>query len=442
VTALELISELAPALRDWLPEQRWFAGKDIDAVEPQSAEWLVTGDPGLVHALVTVHQGERAEVYQLLVGLRAEPTEHPPAIGTAAGRTAFEGTADPDLAGALLAEFVARGQHGALRFAVEAGVELEPGLRARPVSAEQSNTSIVFGDQYILKLYRRPLSGPHRDVDLHRALLRVGCEHVAEPLGIVYAGDTVLGFLQRFLPDAAEGWAAATASVRDLMAERDLHADEVGGDFAPEAHRLGEVVAGLHADLAAALGSRRAGPADVDALVDAMHARLDRVLRAVPKVAGHERSLRAAYDAVRSEPIDLQEIHGDLHLGQVLRTTQSWVVIDFEGEPAATAQERIAQGSPLRDVAGMLRSFDYAAHQLTVGEPEEYQLAVRAVEWSQRNRDAFLEGYAQAGPDPRERPATLRAFELDKAVYEVGYEQAHRPEWLPIPLGALSRLSE
>lgn len=445
--AAELLHALAAPLREWLPQQRWFAGKGraVDAVEPLESVWVIEGDPALAHALVTVRQGDRAATYQLLIGVARDPAEHLPLIGRVGDRDAFEATADPELAGALLEQFAAESRHGHLLFELEPDVALDIGLHARTVGAEQSNTSLVFGDSYILKLYRRPHPGPQRDLELHRALNSVGSRHVAPPLGSLRSGDTVLGMLQYFLPDAVEGWAMACASVRDLMAEGDLHAAEVGGDFAGEAHRLGAAVAEVHAELARAMGSRQADAGELAGMVAAMHARLDRVVALVPAVAAHEGAARAAFDDLAGQPVTLQQVHGDLHLGQVLRTTTGWVLIDFEGEPAATLADRTAAGSPMRDVAGMLRSLDYAAHQQLVGEPadnEEHQLEVRALEWSDRNREAFCDGYAEAGDDPRRYRAQLRAFELDKAVYEVGYEYENRPSWLPIPLSALSRLSE
>jgi maltokinase len=300
----------------------------------------------------------------------------------------------------------------------------------------------------VLKLYRQPEPGRNRDVEIHRAL--AGNPHIATPLGVLTderAPDpAVLGFMQRFLPDAVEGWATATASVRDLLAEGDLHADEVGGDFAGEAGRLGAAVAEVHAALATATGSETVGPADLAAEVDAMHARLDVVLSEVPALAPEEAVLRAAFEDVRAltTPVPIHQIHGDLHLGQVLRTTTGWVLIDFEGEPGATPEQRAVPRSPLRDVAGMLRSFDYAAFHLLPGSDDrddDRQRAARATEWSDRNRAAFCAGYAEVGADPREQAVLLRALELDKAVYEVRYEHHNRPDWAAIPLAAIQRRS-
>ncbi|AEF42138.1 maltokinase N-terminal cap-like domain-containing protein [Hoyosella subflava] len=449
----EIVTSLAEPLREWLPRQRWFASKhrSIDAVEPQTSVWLEDGDPGVVHALVTVRQQDIAETYQLLIGLASEPAEHIEVIGNVGDLAAFDASADPTLLAPLLDFFAARADRHGVVFAPEPGTGpntgLKTGLRPRSVGAEQSNTSLIFGDAYILKLYRRPRPGMQRDLQLHRLLHAAGSRHIAAPLGSIQSRDTVLGFLQQYLPDATEGWAAASASVRDLMAEGDLHASEVGGDFAGESRRLGAAVAAVHADLARAGGSSAASPEQVANMVASMHARLDKVLEQVPKIAEHETTVRAAFDELNATPLILQQIHGDLHLGQVLRTTSGWVLIDFEGEPAATLADRSALGSPLRDVAGMLRSFDYAAHHLHVGEGGargEHQREVRAEEWVERNCGAFCEGYTAAGGDTRdlrERPPELRAFELDKVVYEVGYEQQNRPSWLPIPLSALARLT-
>jgi maltokinase len=236
----------------------------------------------------------------------------------------------------------------------------------------------------------------------------------------------------------------ATTSVRDLMADPMSRADEVGGDFAGEAQRLGHAVAAVHADLRRALGRQEVDADELERTVVAMSARLAVVADMVPALAEYAPALNAAFERLRgiTAPVHMQFIHGDLHLGQVLRTANGWLLIDFEGEPAAPAADRVALRSPLRDVAGMLRSFDYAAHQLLVGQPDDdEQLVQRALEWARRNRDAFCEGYAEVGGDPRAHVDLLRAFELDKAVYEVAYEYANRPEWLAVPLSSIARLT-
>ncbi|MET1071348.1 MAG: aminoglycoside phosphotransferase [Umezawaea sp.] len=433
----ELVEKLLTELPDWLPAQRWFAGKDraVGSVRPLRTTVLLE-DPLLVHLVIEVEQQDRVEAYQLLVTDREE---------------SYDATTDGELTGHLLDLMVEGREVDGLGFEHEPDAELTGGLRGRPITSEQSNTSIIFGSQYILKLFRKLSFGPNPDLVLHRALREVGCEHIAQPLGSITGtlqGEPItIGMLQQFLPDAVDGWAMATTSVRDLMAESDLHADQVGGDFAGEANRLGQAVATVHADLDRALGRHDADDDDIQGTVRAMHARLDAVAAMVPALDPFVPALREAFDGAVEDrgAIVVQNIHGDLHLGQVLRTVHGWLLIDFEGEPAAPAAERAALKSPLRDVAGMLRSFDYAAHQLLVGQEEDPLLTERALEWARRNRAAFCEGYAEAAADsvgdPRQHGRLLRAFELDKAVYEVAYEYANRPEWLTVPLSSIARIT-
>ncbi|MCL3820160.1 maltokinase N-terminal cap-like domain-containing protein [Aeromicrobium wangtongii] len=448
----DLVRELAAELPHWLPTQRWFAGKDrpVQAVHPVSWTTVTDGDPLLIHLVVEVEQGRRREPYQLLVGSRqAEIPDvaSSAAIGVESGLTCYEASGDADLTAVLLDLIAQEETIGDLTFEKEPGAEVTGGLRAHPITTEQSNTSLVFGSQYILKLFRKLTPGLNKDLMLHRALREVGCQHIADPLGsitgVLDGEPTTIGMLQRFLPDAADGWVMATTSVRDLMADPALAPGEHGGDFSGEAYRLGKAVAQVHADLRAALGTEPADRDNLDATVDAMTERLDRVAAQVPELVPHVPGLRSAFEEIRSVPVpvEMQYVHGDLHLGQVLRTLNGWLLLDFEGEPAASIAERAALRSALRDVAGMLRSFDYAAQQLLVGQPADPLLTEAGMSWARHNRDAFCDGYAKiAGSDPRDSAALLRALELDKAVYEVSYEHANRPDWLVVPLASIERI--
>jgi maltokinase len=195
--------------------------------------------------------------------------------------------------------------------------------------------------------------------------------------------------------------------------------------------------------MAQTLPSGTADTAELAKLASSMRARLDAATAAVPALTEHATAIGAAFDALAQhrEPVAWQRVHGDYHLGQAMRTDAGWVLLDFEGEPGAQIEARAALSSPLRDVAGMLRSFDYASRYLLVDHAGPAQLEYRAAEWADRNREAFCVGYAKAaGRDPREDYVLLRAFELDKAVYEVVYESRNRPEWVGIPLGSIERL--
>jgi maltokinase len=446
-------------LQRWMPEQRWFGakGRPIQDVRVLVERELVGGDPGCTHALVEVTYGDGAgvpesEIYQVLIGRRAalpQRLEHVH-IGTVGEVELYDAAHDNELTHVLLQLIAGNSEDSGLVFRRLPGTDIATDRTGIVMGAEQSNTSVVYGDDYILKLFRRIGPGANPDLEVTRALAEAGATVIAPPIGWIEVGDgrgiesgTTLGLMQPFLRSANEGWQLAVTSVRDLYAEADLHADEVGGDFAGEAERLGAATAEVHQLMRETLPSRVADAAENVETAKLMHERLDAAVEIVAELAPYADDLRSAFDAVAELPpgVPVQRIHGDLHLGQALRTDTGWVLIDFEGEPARSLAERTALMSPLRDVAGMLRSFDYAARHLLAEQPSLRQLEYRAEEWAERNRDAFCTGYARtAGRDPRDDGVLLRAFELDKAVYEVVYEARNRPTWLPIPLGSIERL--
>lgn len=436
---------------DWLPRQRWYAGRHrtIQAVRPEA----VTALPGMDHMLLLVSYTDGgSDRYQVFV--RWGDSE-PPAAVRASGarigeaeteggtRVGYDALYDEGTAREILALIADDKTVGTVRFAAEPGVTLPVDAPVRVGSAEQSNTSVIFDHAAVMKLFRRIPPGLNPDLELNRVLARAGSRHVATLLGAIESTDPdgqplTLGMVSEYAQNSAEGWAMAAASARDLLHDLDTHPDEVGGDFAGESFRLGEAVANVHRTMAGELGAS-SGHIPVEAMV----ARLGEAVAAVPELARYRERAETALRAAGEVEIDLQRVHGDLHLGQVLRTPPGWLIIDFEGEPGQPVEERRRPDSPLRDVAGMLRSFEYAAYQVLVNreDGDDEKLNARAREWIDRNQVAFCEGYAaEAGYDPRERGKALQAYELDKALYEVAYEAKFRPTWMRIPLKSVDRL--
>lgn len=414
---------------EWLVHQRWYAGRGRTpaAVRPRLAARLRDGtDLTLVDVTYTDGSVER---YQAVVQWdSATPSDYAAlaTIGTSGRHTGYDALYESESARFLLGLVDSSALIGPVRFSREPGAEnflrgLPADAQARVTGAEQSNTSVVFGERAILKLFRRVACGVSPDVELNRVLARVGNHHVARLLGsfelVEDDGPCPLGMVTAYAADSAQGWDMATASAR-----------EVGGDFTGEAFRLGEAVASVHADLARALGTSAA-----TVPVRQMRQRLASAVAAVPDLARYAPAVEERYVGVADHPITVQRIHGDLHLGQVLRTPDTWLLIDFEGEPGQPFDQRRQPDSTLRDIAGMLRSFTYAAYQP--------RLSSRVREWAQRSSAAFCDGYAAgSGTDPRDHADVLAAYELDKAVYEAAYEARHRPGWLHIPMQSIAGL--
>lgn len=468
----------------WLVDRRWFAGKGRPVREATvaSSEWLAH-EPRTRVEFVTVFYdsvdeaaGERpTETYQVPVVYRPERIDSlsHALIGqaTIAGEQlwAYDAVYDKQAVALWPAGMNSRRAVGDLTFHQDIGqghsaddlptadLPVGPGQSSVPdsyvVSAEQSNTSVVFDDAVILKIFRRLSPGQNPDLELHQALAETGNGHVArllgwadgslpnaDPSGNGRARVGTLAVASEFLPSTTSGWDLALTSVRDLVAgPAGLGAGEAGGDFAAEARRLGQATAEVHADLAKVLGTDEFDLRARSALVAGMGERLAAACAVAPQLESLAPTIRSLYEQLGRwpGPLHRQRIHGDLHLGQVLRALGGWRILDFEGEPARPMEQRREPDSPLRDVAGMLRSFDYAAGHLLPPDPDAVAIA-RAREWAAHNQRAFLAGYAEkaSGALPDDG-LPLRVFTLDKACYEVLYEARNRPGWIALPLRAV-----
>src|SRR4051795_12173237 len=332
-----VMKELTDLFREWMPHQRWFGGKGREWADvTEDGFFLERGNPVVsVHRVrVTYADGVR-ETYLVPLSWRDHPAEGLESAFVGAGANdgrgdyAYDAMRDRDATAPWLIHLVNASTIGPMHFHPAGVAYIPEGLPGDIVSGEQSNTSLIFGDQAILKLFRRLEPGLNPDVEVHDALRRTENQHIAALLGHIEIDDPDPGrpaataaMLQRFVPNASDGWRLATASVRDLYAEGDLHADEVGGDFAADSERLGAATASVHVDMAKVLPTEPADEGWFHRLAEQMNARLDEAIGIVPQLADHADGIRAVYASVAasSEPVVRQRVHGDLHLGQVLRT--------------------------------------------------------------------------------------------------------------------------
>ncbi|QDH10859.1 hypothetical protein FE634_09345 [Nocardioides dongxiaopingii] len=451
----------------YLVKTRWFGGKgrDFEVTAGRRIGRLGDGEPTLDVLLVelTYADGGSPELYQVPLSYYTEPQHRldhafvgwweDPDLGWV---HAYDALHDKQATGLWLRAFGAAeagtAELGGLRFHRVPGEEIDTTATGSLFSGEQSNSSVLYGDDSVLKIFRKVTPGPNPDITTHDALTRAGSTHVAHLYGWVELAPeggglpTHLGMLQQFLRTATDGWDLALTSVRDLYADPEVEAREAGGDFSGEAGRLGEALREVHTTLHEQVPTDPASVPTPAAIATAMRSRLEAALTVVPGLAPHADRLRAAYDALGAlASIDVQTVHGDLHLGQTLRTAAGWKIVDFEGEPAKPLAERLLPDSPWRDVAGMLRSFDYAPHagerqRQESGDAEALaERRRRGQEWSARNQRYFLAAYA-GGDLTAEQQVLVDAYVADKAVYETVYETRNRPAWVEIPLAAVARI--
>jgi predicted trehalose synthase len=399
----------------WVARQRWYAGKShAPRFRILDAQPVI----GATRYLLMDDAGTRPALYHVPVALVDEPVRPHAIVARTDEGCLIDATTHSPFATGVLAQM---------------GVDVSRVTGSRVLTGEQSNTSIVFDEDgqptIIVKLFRTLHHGENPDVTVQRVLSGAGSPYVPRFLGSLEAdwpdvgrGSGVahgtLAFAQEFLRGVEDGWGVALDAARD------------GRDFTSAARDLGTAVAEVHGALAATLQTADAGPGEVTATETAWRRRLHIAAAEVPAVADRSAAIDAVYRAALQRPWPrLQRIHGDLHLGQVLAVPdRGWRIVDFEGEPLRPMQERAIPDLPPRDVAGMLRSFDYAS--AVAGGPE-------ASRWAGECRAAFVEAYAGAAGSVELDPVLLRALVLDKAVYESIYEARNRPDWLPVPLAGI-----
>ena len=432
------------ALIEYITQQRWYGSKSRAVVHAQVLDSVVlrTTEPQLALALVELrYEAGTHDIYQLLHALRD-------------GEIVLDGLDLPQLArelvSAMRSGLTLQGAEGIVEFRpIEGFAALGRELtEARPVGAEQSNTSIVFDDELILKAFRRLEAGINPELEILRFLTERGFQNVASLGGwYAYSGGPIaptLGILQQFVRGGIDGWQLAL--------------DELGS--APDAflerlRRLGEVTGTMHSTLAADTLDPAFCPelpsvealalltASVDEEIERLFLDLPEDDERLAPIVGRGEEVREQLRMLTHSGSTGKTIrtHGDYHLGQTLWAEDDWVIIDFEGEPARSLTERRRKRSPLRDVAGMLRSFAYVSIAASMVHGNEVPDG-----WEEQARAQFLSGYFET-VDPTLLPAghvaierLLAVYELEKAVYELRYELDNRPDWVGIPVAGIQRL--
>jgi trehalose synthase-fused probable maltokinase len=496
----------APALGAFLARQRWYAARgrqptrvavlDGAALDAPAGDW--PSEPLILLILVETE----TDRYYVPLAARSEGTSGGgEVVGTVDGVTLGDAHGEPEFGRRLLHACATGRLLGGVRGRFVgrwSGAAEAPGAAAcreiavTALSGEQSNTSLLLGGRLIAKSFRRPRPGANPDFEIaHFLTMRSGFPHTPGLAGwLDYEAEglepTTVALLQPFVENRGDGWRHALASLESLAnllagepppphveaAEHRLRA--LGSDLLDDLRTLGTVTGELHVALAAADEPPAFRPepiseADVAAWAEQVVGETEAVLaeasRRLDTLSAPARDSVAALlerrPTLPGPRFDLSplardgcrkiRIHGDYHLGQVLRTRTGYVVIDFEGEPARPLAERRAKGSPLRDVAGMLRSFDYAARTVLAGRQagDRGALAPWLQAWERQAREAFRRGYLEAAGRSSvplvpaagaQVEQVTSVFELGKAVYELRYELSHRPDWAGIPAAGIARI--
>jgi maltose alpha-D-glucosyltransferase / alpha-amylase len=502
---------LAAQLPAYIAKRRWFGGKSRTIRSARIASSVPIDDNSTIALVELTYDDATIDLYQLPLAIASpDETKSLPTASIIATldntTTFFDASASPTFRSALLNKIINPSAITPELTAAHSSV-LDPAtlanLLSRLGSAEQSNTSILYDNTAILKLFRHLRIGENPDVEISRFLTEIAhFPHIPAYLGDLHrtSDNTTIAFLQAFAPNQGDGWAwtldelsrfyksvsnattppsptAPPSYTNPAAPPADLlpHA----GDYLAAAELLGRRTAQLHLALATPTDdiAFSAQPTTAEDLardreridrqattaLNALQATLQNAPATIPpdaldlvtELLSHREALLAAIQSVRGDPAHFGQrirIHGDYHLGQLLRihsgTTPDFLLIDFEGEPARPLEERRQKQSPLRDVAGMLRSFSYAARSALQTAPgystNTTNLEAWAAAWENAAGNAFLRGYTSTlsanpllSPAAEDADHTLRSLLLEKAFYELLYELNNRPTWLVIPLTGL-----
>ena len=422
---------LEQALPAWVAHQRWYAGKGREPRLRRVGGWRRDADGVVIEvALMRDDAANPPVVYQIPLTHRVRPLSGAeralvvPGGGPDGSAWVYDGPHDPAYVQVLLEDVLD-----------EPGSAATSLVHSAVLRGEQSNTSVVCelagADPVIVKVFRILAPGANPDVDLPQALSALGSRDVPPTRGsaqTVWDASLVPAYTavaQTYLTTAEDGWRIALRMAEDGM------------DFTATARELGETTARIHRDLTRAFPVRPATDADRQRLVDSVRGRFAEAVAEVPDLERYGGDLETLLGSLDGVPWpQVQRIHGDFHLGQLLHVADHrWLAVDFEGEPLRPIGDRVVPDVPLRDVAGMLRSFDYAAGSVEAASPKANRR-----DWAAACREAFLEGYGSDVAGTSAERALLRVLELDKALYEVVYEARNRPSWIGIPAHAVDRL--